>query len=310
MDGLKTEETRISFAPQDAKKILVLRNPKSGAGNSAHRVESLVQQLSAKGFAIDVMTDLGELVQAVTKAQSQPSEADVLRAVVAAGGDGTVSLLVNHLPPQTPLAILPLGTENLLAKHLGITSDPKRVAETICAGKMKLMDAGRANQKLFMVTASCGFDADVVQRLHRNRSGHISHWSYALPIVNSILKYRFPKIRISLDSGPPVADARWAFVFNVPRYAMNLPLARQSDPHDGRLDLCTFRGGGLFRGLFYLTSVILRAHQTWTSSQSRQAKTIRLESDEPVPFQLDGDPAGELPVEFTAIPDALKFFVP
>ena len=65
------------------------------------------------------------------------------------------------------------------------------------------------------------------------------------PLVSSIRKYKYPKVRISLETengGHVTANSCWAFIFNVPRYAMNLPIAADANPEDGALDLCTFRG--------------------------------------------------------------------
>ena len=88
-------------------------------------------------------------------------------------------VVVNSIPVGVPLAILPLGTENLLAKYLQIPPDPERVADLICAGRTVPLDAGRANGRIFLLMVGCGFDAEVVRRLHAAREGHISHLDYA-----------------------------------------------------------------------------------------------------------------------------------
>jgi len=293
----------------DTKRTVVVSiNPNSGSKDQRSLVESLAETLTSQGFTVHMLTDIEEVKTTVAELSS--AQASGLRAVVAAGGDGTVSLLANSLPPQTPLAILPLGTENLLAKHLGLTADPGAIAEMIAHGRTKRFDSGRANGKLFLVMASCGFDAEVVHRLHSQRKGHIRHWSYVKPTFRAIRKYRYPKLRIrTSESGKPVI-AKWAFIFNVPRYAMNLPIVWDADPSDGQLDLCTFRGGNLLRGLFYLAAICLRQHRGWKYSHFCQFKKIWIEADERVPYQLDGDPGGVLPLEIEVIPNFLRLLVP
>lgn len=288
---------------------MVSMNPKSGASDSRSVVDQLVAELEASGLDVRLLSDIEEVKTTVAGLAGGG-----LRAVVAAGGDGTISLLANCLPDQTPLAILPLGTENLLAKYLGLTADPKLIAQTIVDGKTVRLDAGRANGKLFLVMASCGFDADVVQRLHSKRDGHINHWSYAKPIINAIQKYRYPKIRFrfgdDLERGRDAVSGAWAFIFNVPRYAMNLPISKDANPVDGQLDYCTFKGGNLFRGLFYLGAVLLRQHRGWKHSKIGRFKKVLIESDGEVPYQLDGDPGGMLPVEIEVVPQFLRVLVP
>ena len=308
---LSTLETLL----ETARTVVISMNPKSGASDSRSVVDALVSELESSGLEVRLLTDIDEVKSTVGELNGNG-----LRAVVAAGGDGTVSLLANCLPPQTPLAILPLGTENLLAKYLGLTADPELIAKMILDGKTVRLDAGRANGQLFLVMASCGFDADVVQRLHSKREGHINHWSYAKPIVNAIRQYRYPKIKLRFDDSQvgkaskvglnKVVSGKWAFIFNVPRYAMNLPILGDADPVDGELDYCTFRGGNLFRGLFYLTAVLLRQHRGWKYSKFGRFKKVLIESDGEVPYQLDGDPGGMLPVEIEVVPQFLRVLVP
>lgn len=293
---------------QSAEVVVISMNPNSGATDRRAVVEKLTASLSQQHFDVLLLTDIESVVKVVDQ-----HFGGRLRCVVAAGGDGTISLLANQLPDNTPLAILPLGTENLLAKYLGISSDPDALANMIVAGNCRQLDVGRANGKLFLVMASCGFDADVVHRLHRKRKGHIRHWSYAKPVVSAIRKYKYPKVRISLEAndGSQVnASSCWAFVFNVPRYAMNLPIGTEANPEDGALDLCTFRGGSLFRGLFYLVAVLLRRHKNWTNSKSYHFTKLTMESDGEVPYQLDGDPGGTLPLTIEVVKGGVTLIVP
>ena len=288
------------------REVIISFNPNSGAKNRLAVVEELEERLVEAGFSVVIPKTLPELFESGTAS----FEAGRLRAIVAAGGDGTVSMLTNHLPAGVPIAILPLGTENLLAKYLTLDGRLDRLVETISEGRSLVLDVGKANGKIFLVMASCGFDADVVRRLHRNRKGHIRHWSYAGPIVGSMGNYKFPRIRIEVDGETMEAPSKWAFIFNAPRYAMNLPIVDEADTRDGLLDLCTFRGGNVFQGLMYLAGVSLGVHQGWKDFQTRRAKSIKLTSDGEVPYQLDGDPGGFLPLEISTIPGFLRVLLP
>ena len=86
--------------------IVISMNPNSGSMNQQGVVEELKVELVDRGFDVQLMTDIDE----VKKASLELLKSNSLRAVVAAGGDGTVSLLANLLTPQIPIAILPLGT--------------------------------------------------------------------------------------------------------------------------------------------------------------------------------------------------------
>jgi diacylglycerol kinase family enzyme len=292
--------------PVDAcrRTIIVAVNPVAGSTETAASAAQLESRLVSLGYDVQVRSDLGEILALADDCR------EGLRCVVAAGGDGTVGLLANRLPESTTLAILPQGTENLMAKYLQVPFQPDRVAAMIHDGWMVRLDAGRANGQLFLVMASCGFDAEVVRQVHRSRRGHIRHWAYAKPIVEAIRTYRYPTLTVRCDNGNEVVRVKWAFVFNAPRYAMGLPIAQDADPADGLLDLCGFRGGNLLNGLMYLAGVVTRTHRRWRDTLLARAGRITVESDEPVPFQLDGDPGGFLPLEIEVVPRRLRIIAP
>lgn len=290
------------------REVVIAVNPKAGASGSQLAVSQLTDELVRHGMRPTTLTAIDEIVARVS-ADSE-SHTRRIRCVVAVGGDGTIGLLANKLPAGTRLAILPQGTENLLAKYLGIGPDPGQVARMVAEGCVLHLDAGLANGKLFLIMASCGFDAEVVSQVHRMRRGHIRHWAYAKPILNAIRKYRYPVLNVCCDGETEPIRARWAFLFNVPRYAMNLSIAGQADPEDGLLDFCGFRGGNLVNGLMYLAGVLLRQHGKYRDTTVRRGTRFVITSEETVPYQLDGDPGGELPLEITVLPGRVPMIVP
>jgi diacylglycerol kinase family enzyme len=297
----------------DARQVLISVNPQAGARNRQAVVEELRRELEDEGFTVSIATH----VEALGDLAAEKLAAGQLRAVVAAGGDGTISLVANRTPPGTPLVVLPLGTENLLAKHLEIAADPQQVCRIIAAGCGVRLDAGRAGERIFTLMAGCGFDADVVRRLHTSRKGNIRHLSYAKPILDSIRSYPYPELRVhyapaDAGDGAPLTEqiaARWVFVVNLPRYAGGLSFAPQASGTDGLLDVCTFKSGSLWNGLVYLSGVMLAQHQSMQDFVRVQTRHLRIESPEAAPYQLDGDPGGDLPVEIRVLPGRLTLLV-
>src|SRR5262249_59203093 len=97
---------------------------------------------------------------------------DEVRCVIAAGGDGTLLEVVNRAP-GLPITVLPLGNENLVARHYGMKRSGAGVAAVVTAGCVHALDLARADGRVFCLMASVGIDADVVHRVHRRRRGHI-----------------------------------------------------------------------------------------------------------------------------------------
>lgn len=295
----------IEILNSSTNAVVISSNPKSGSGNREDLVNQTAKLLREKGFEVHCSSDIQNVIEISESLFAKGK----LRTVLGAGGDGTAALLANSLTPEIPISIFPLGTENLLAKYLGITATPSKVADLIQLGKTVRLDAGTANGKLFLIMAGCGFDAEVVHRLHSKRTGHIRHWSYARPILSAIRRYRFPNLEIEVDG--KIIDRRnsWAFVFNVPRYAMNLKFVDDADCLDGQLDLITFRKPNLLNGLFYLLTILFRNHRGRRDVFEQRFETLRITSEKPVPFQLDGDPGGQLPVEIKVVPNRLRVLV-
>lgn len=312
---------RIQLGPRQ-DRVLILTNRKSGARSGEGQIGRLTELLREHRQVVEIIDDAEQLE---TRSHELHDAGD-LRCVVAAGGDGTVALVANRTPPGAALAVLPLGTENLLAKYLDIGLDPRGLCETIVEGCGIRLDAGEANGRLFVLMLGCGFDAEVVRRLDSERTGHITHRSYAKPIWGSLRSYRYPELRVycadpsfpvevdgargsAVPLGGEAVVGRWVFVVNLPKYALGLQVAPDAVGTDGLLDVCTFARGNLLHGLRYLTGVALGIHTSWGDFKSVRTSALHIESDEPVPYQMDGDPGGFLPVEVRTLPFRLTMLV-
>jgi diacylglycerol kinase family enzyme len=292
-----------------ARDVLIAVNPRAGAREQLPVVQDLVQRLTDHRLRPLVFRGIDELCSHFS---GRTSLADV-RAVVAAGGDGTARVVAEKTPPGVPLTVLPLGTENLLARHLDLSTDTRALAQRIAEGWTARLDAGEANGRLFTLMVGCGFDADVVRRLHRDRRGHIHHLSYIKPIVDAIRNYEYPPVTVHCRHAPGAADevltARWVFVVNLPRYAGGLNFAPQASGTDGLLDVCTFKEGSLWSGLMYLGGVVLGQHQGMEDFHLVRSSAVTIESTTSVPYQIDGDPGGELPLTIRILPQRLTLLV-
>lgn len=302
-----------SFVSESARRVLVGVNARAGYSDRRPIVAELARQLEMRGFRVGVCEDIGVLAESAREFL----RAGELRTVVAAGGDGTVRLIAEHLPVGTPILALPLGTENLLARYLRLSADAGELAEIVAEGRLVRLDAGVAGGRLFTLMAGCGFDADVVRRLHEQRRGHIHHLSYAKPILDAVRTYDYPELRVycapvgaeEIAAQPVEVSARWVFVINLPRYAGGLSFAPQASGTDGLLDVCTFKEGSLWHGLLYLGGVMLGQHEAMEDFQRIQTRHVRIEAASAASYQLDGDPGGELPVEISCEPGRLTFMV-
>ena len=322
----------------EADRIVVSVNPKAGARSPADRVARLIRRLADRGLTATVLDDLDQVARQANVLHEQGR----LRALVGVGGDGTAAELVNRTASGVPLVMLPGGNENLLARYVGWHRDPDQLDTTLTDGLRVQLDAARAGQRIFLLMIGVGFDAEVVRQVHAGRTGHIRSRNYVKPILRTIRSYQYPPLSVYWDqqveaqestqrgqihvfgqsptstampdrpkNGPDPDVVRLLFAFNLPCYGGGLRLARDADGTDGQLDVRAFARGSRWHAARYAVAVLTGRHERLADCLVRRFARMRITSaDQDVPYQLDGDPGGVLPVDVEVLPERLTLVVP
>lgn len=247
-----------------------------------------------------------------------PQVREQLRCIVAAGGDGTVTDLVNR-HPGVPLAILPLGTENLLAGYFGLKPDGFQTAEFINAGMVRKLDSGMAAGRRFLLMWSAGVDAKIVHDVHSSRTGNIRRFNYLLPVIRGFCQYRPRPMTFMTDDPAQTATGTFLLVTNIPAYGMGFRFSPDAIPDDGLLDVRVFSGKTRLSSFLHAASVRLSC--PWRESGVTRLLTRELTilppdsngvaaAPDAIPVQTDGDPAEGLPVKIGVDPKSLTLLVP
>lgn len=176
-------------------RVAVIANPVSGSGRTRAVAEDLVCRLRTDGHDVDhVPTELSDVARWL-----DPVLREVTTALVV-GGDGTVRLVAGSLiRSATPAWQVPCGTENLLARCLGMSGDYDSILTAIEHGQVLPLDVARINGVIGLLMTSCGFDASVVHDLSRRRGDSIRHWHYVPCIVRQLLKWKPTVMTLALD---------------------------------------------------------------------------------------------------------------
>jgi diacylglycerol kinase family enzyme len=296
---METDLSAFSTLDPKKKRVVILANPRAGAGKSLRLVEALVGSLRGRGLSPVLCWEREALTETVRKTGSEE-----IRCTVAAGGDGTLLEVLNRVP-EVPVALLPLGNENLVARFCGQARSGREVASVIAAGRVRHTDLGRINGRFFCVMAGVGLDGEVVRRVHARRKGHINKLSYAVPILQSLSQYEYPTIEVELPETGEVLRGAMAFVFNIPQYALGLHVAPGAEPADGLLDVYVFEKPGLLALSRYFWAILGHRQQKLPDHHHRAVRHVLLRAATPVPVQTDGDFAGWLPAAIEVVPQAL-----
>ncbi len=233
------------------------------------------------------------------------------RAVVVCGGDGTVREVAAALIGRPlPFTIFPLGTENLAAKTFGFRACAKQLPRILADGVVRQVDLATAGTRLFMVVCGIGFDADIVADLTARRKGHISYASYLGPIWRAWWHHRFPRLRVEADDRPVFDGEGLVFVGNMYRYSLGMRILSQAKWDDGLLDLCIYPCSSRSRLLGHAVNTLARRHTEPGRAIYLRCRRAKIESDQPVNVEMDGDQAGTLPLEIEVLPGKLNVLLP
>jgi len=270
---------------------------------------------------------LGDLRTAMREAHIQPVEyttrgpedatayarriAKEATIAVVWGGDGTVNEVANGLAgTDVPILACPVGTENLLAKELKIPSHPRAIVEVLRGGRVIDCDLGQVNGRNFLLIIGVGFDGEVVRRVSTSRAGHISHLSYFWPIWRTFWEHDFPRMRIIAEGEEIFDDFALAFIGNISRYAVGLRICRDARFDDGLLDLVVFTCREQTALVLHAAWTLLRRHPLKGNVIYRRLRNVQVQTDRPVPSQVDGDVGPMTPLDISVAPSRIKLLIP
>ena len=211
--------------------------------------------------------------------------------VVAVGGDGTLRSIASCLVgTDIPVYHAASGTENLFAKSMDMSNDPRQVVDAVLKGDVQRIDTATANGGFFLLMVSVGFDAEVVSDLAKNRGKSITHMSYVMPCIRKFLHFSAPRMTISIDGEQIIKNQKgWVIVANSPAYARGLNPARNASITDGLLDVVFLPIQSRSSLLTWMLRVKLGTHLQHKSAIVLRGKSTKINTSSPAYWQLDGD---------------------
>lgn len=291
-------------------RILCVFNPVSGGGRAASLAARAAEHLRGRGHHVLLVP---------TRPQSAWTGHALasVDCLIISGGDGAVRMAAPWaMSAGTPIYHLPGGTANVLAGHFGMTARPEHIAAAVEGGERRMIDVGFAGNEAFLLMAGIGIDARIVHDLDRRRSGRISRWSYAGPMLRQLWAWRGERMSVQMDGAPwPTEGPGMLIVANASAYAQGLDPVRMAKCDDGRLDAAWMPASGAAGALGWAWSCIRGSshhRKGWSHGTGQSIEVQSLDPGMPLVLQLDGDamPLGADSVRFTVEPSALAIVAP
>ena len=295
--------------------ITLIINPISGRARRrdvAHRVELARAALGASSEESRIVLSerRGHVRELAAAARRDGS-----RIVMVWGGDGSVNEAGSALlGSQTPLAIIPAGSGNGLARELGIPLRPAAAIAAAQQGTPRVIDAGELAGRPFFNVAGVGFDARIASLFDRAPKRGLA--TYVRVSARELLTYVGGTYRI--DCGVPgtialqeVRRALLVTVANSPQFGNGARIAPLAKLDDGRLDLVVFEEVSRFATICAVPRLFRGGVERVRGVTMRQIERGRIESDTPMSFHVDGEPVeGGTVLEIRVLPRALRVIVP
>ncbi|MDR3580403.1 MAG: diacylglycerol kinase family protein [Oryzomonas sp.] len=285
--------------PMYSSPFLII-NPDSGSF-SRRRITQVVDSLKRSGLipVIHPVRNPAEALpccQAIRRVQEHPF-------VIVAAGDGTFNAVINGLGPgPSTLAVLPLGTSNVLAAELGISSLDDGIAR-ICAGKTKPLSVGllelAASRRYFALMAGSGLDGAVVDGVRPGEKRLLKQGAYALSAFRATLAWDSEMQEIVADGKRCLCHT--VVVCNASRYGGSFRLSPNSDLFRPGFEIACVTSSHR-RGYLAIARNLLLGRRTpdtaitWLSAAELEFRGTKA-------IQIDGDFVGYGPARITAVAD-------
>ena len=308
---------------EDIKDALLIYNPTSGRRRHARfeEIEHAVRILKDSGIAAELAptTAPGSAIRIAQQAVNQRRG-----MVIACGGDGTINEIVNGLArSQVPMALLPAGTANILAKELGVPWDIPRAARLIAGGLIRRIALGVATPtngnhppatptsgRYFLSVAGAGPDGAIVNGVHDGLKKNAGVFAYWVEGFRQLFRYAFPQMRIR--SAGRERQATVIIVGRTAHYGGPFKITTEASLFEDTFEFLTNSTRSRFGYLSCLPALFAGTLRKKSGIETWKATEVICESaeGEPVYAQVDGEPVGRLPMAFRIVPDALSIVTP
>ena len=292
---------------------LVIVNPSAGRGRAASLCDAVASYWRGQQVSAEILTPkTPEEVRQLARTAADAGYS----SVVVFGGDGTVHEVINGAAGNgIPVAILPAGGGNDLARALGMPADVLESAHALLTARPRRIDLLRLTSAEghtchFAGAGGAGIDAEAAQLANSRFQRLPGVARYVAAAVAAFREARPLQVIIEADGATRRFEALLVAVANTPSYGGGILIAPDAQIDDGWMDLAMIaplRWGQLLDGLL----LTLRTGDIrWPEMQRMRARKLRLETDRPVMFHGDGEVLGETPVEIEVLPGALEVLAP
>jgi diacylglycerol kinase (ATP) len=290
-------------------KVSIIANPVSGRGSAFRAVERYVANWRHPGWEVEVLTTHNRNHAGLLAEGLLERGTDLL---AICGGDGTINEVVSRVPdPPFPVAILPAGTANVVARELGLPLNPVGALKIALNRSIKRVDLGELRPhpgRRFLFVAGIGLDAYIVSKVPSKLKAKLGIAAYVITTVRCLQSYNFPEFNIT--AGGESLTATSCVIANAKSYGGGLLFTPAAEMNNGFLDVLVLQGKRRLELAYFLFQAWRGKPEMRDWTHRFRASSLRIEGPRDIFIQTDGELAGGLPRDISIIPSIFPIVTP
>jgi YegS/Rv2252/BmrU family lipid kinase len=280
--------------PAAARRVLVIYNPTAGA-RRRRRLDRVLAELARLGCAVTLQATQARGNAETFARAADPAAFDV---IAVAGGDGTINEAVNGLAASPlALALIPLGTANVLAAEIGLPRDARAIAQTIASGAARPIFVGQASGRRFTMMLGIGIDARIVAGLDPRLKRIGGKLAYVGSGIGAILNHRPVRYRLDIDG--VAYGAASVIVAKGHFYGGRFVVAPDARLGTASFQIVLMERPGRWNILRYGAAIARGRPDRLPDMRIIEGRRVMIHGPEGEAVQADGDLAATLPLDVT-----------
>lgn len=291
-------------------KVTIIANPVAGRGRAYKIIHRLIRHWPYQDWEYEFLPTRCPEHAGVLAMEQIANPPDLL---AVCGGDGTLHEVASSVPdPPFPVALLPAGTANVLARDLGLPLDPVRALDVALKKRaVRRVDLGKLKaraERSFLLMAGIGIDAYVASRVRPAVKNRLGMFAYAISTLHSLATYAFPEFQVS--TGEQQFTATSCLIANAKGYGGGLLFTPAADMFDGLLDILVLEGRSRLGYLRFLWNGWRRHPKVYPWIREFRASALKVTGPRGLWVHADGELVGTLPIEVSITSRAFPLVVP
>ncbi len=287
-------------------KLVIIANPIAGGGRAYKRIQACLRQWRHPDWKVEILTTRRRDHAGLFAEKMLEDPPDIL---AICGGDGTVNEVASRVPdPPFPIALLPAGTANVVARELHIPLDPVRALQVALNGAVRRMDLGDLGARRFLFVAGVGFDAYVVARVRPGLKKKIGIAAYAAAIISCLRSYSFPEFQVVVEGQSYTATS--CLACNAKSYGGGLLFCPGADIGDGLLDVLVLEKQSRVALARFLLQAWRGKAENGEWIHRLRTRALQINGGDGALVQADGELAGHPPLKIGLTHAAFPIVVP